>query len=88
MVSEVESPPRRLSHVLAPHPRLPHNISATERASAPAAVVLLFYRAAGCPFSASLLPIVQCSAAFFSPDVPFIALQQVRALGELNKMHY
>lgn len=74
--------PRRVAHVLAPHARLPpHNISATDRASAPAAVVLLFFKASGCPFSASLLPVVQCSAVFFSPDVPFIALQQVRASG-------
>lgn len=75
---------RRVAHVLAPQARLLHNITAADRAAAPAAVVLLFYKAAGCPFSVSLLPVVQCSAAFFSPDVPFIALQQVGDSGGLG----
>ena len=46
----------------------------------PAALVLLFHKERGCPFSASLVQIVSCAAPFFTENVHFAAFGDVSRL--------
>ena len=46
----------------------------------PAALVLLFHKEQGCPFSASLVKIVSCASHFFTADIHFAAFGDVSGL--------
>lgn len=70
----------RVANALAPNRGMdPQKTSNIDTGVSPAATVFFFYKTHGCPYSTSMLRVVQCSALFFSPDIPFIALRQVCA---------